>query len=327
MIIDEGGAPKGNLSDYVSGVFTERTQKETELQKLKDAEVQARLDQFVQKTTLLRNHLLQLAAPIDDLISRFRVGDLLEEARDILDSYTPKVPEEHTYIDPGNGCRTLWYPIRRMGYLVNKAVPMIYDQVVLDPREMKVTCLENDVVNLETVIDPVDFTTRIPRLWRYGLALSFLKNVNMVTTKKRHARIPSSGTFGPMGGPEGYGYIEITPAHWGWEYPHTLAKARVIKEILVEAVKGESETSGYDLMYSHYINRDDLRIEQSDRSLNKQVYLTAPVRIRSSDSGEVLKELIGKDLVRELNGEHEFLFYKLVNWGIMKNDQDGPVRV
>ncbi len=324
MHIDEGGLPTGGLSNDVSRVFAERARQEAEVIRLKDIATQVQLEQFIQVTSPLRNHLLQLVAPIDELLSRFKVRELLEEAQNIFNFYEPKDLGPGEYTSPGY-VKDRWYPTRRKDYLIKVLAPPIYQQVVSDPQLTEFFQLERGTVDLNIMVDPNSFRKMIPQLEGYGLALSSGQETHVRTTVKRQVWEPAWVESG-YSGPEHYTYTR-SPAHWGWDYFPAFALARVIKSMQVEAVRTESGAPGYDLLYSHQIRREDLSIQEDDHSLDQHVYLTPPIKVSSNDSVEVLKRLICDDIVRELDGEHEELFYKFVNWGITRDGKSGLVWV
>lgn len=85
MTRKEGGLPEGGLglSNYVSRALDDiaRQKAEAERQRIeaKDREMEA----FLQRTALLRVHLMELAKPLDELLARFRVRELFEEVQSL----------------------------------------------------------------------------------------------------------------------------------------------------------------------------------------------------------------------------------------------------
>lgn len=73
-----GENPVGNLSEYVS------TQLDAiALKKAEEAASRERgIEELVHRADLARPHLLELARPMDELLQRFRVNELLKEAQD-----------------------------------------------------------------------------------------------------------------------------------------------------------------------------------------------------------------------------------------------------
>lgn len=299
MTIDEGGLPSGGLSNYISGVFTERAQQEAEASRLKDATTQARLEQFIQVTSPLRTHLLQLAAPIEELLARFRVRELLEEACGMLDS--------------------------QLAYKVIELKPNIYKQVVSNPQPIESVPLGNKTIKLDVITEPDNFIRLISQLEGYGLALSYVNRKTVSAREERRIWVEakSSHLGWSVGGGDQW---STTPAHWSWDYFLGYAPVEVRKFLSVEAVEIESG-HGYDLIYSHQLQRKDLRtlldpnpehhkawvrgetdnkpyVQKDDDPQDRHKYLTPLQRIHAGDPVGVLQKFLGDDIIKELNGEY-----------------------
>lgn len=112
----------------------------------------------------------------------------------------------------------------------------------------------------------------------------------------------------------------IAPSYGSVLVGHKRVFVRDVKTMTVEAVRSEltGPELNYDLMYSYYLRRIDLSIlgaPQGYRNYSEsgsQIrlgtedgdwYLTPRTRIRSDQSPEVLKQIIGEELVRELGAK------------------------
>lgn len=293
MQLKEGESPR-SLSDYVSGVFADRAQQEAEASWLKDLSTQAHLKQFIQETTPLREYLSQLAAPMDDLLGRFRVRELFDEI-----------------------CSTFW-PGSRLVTLE----PPIYRSIVTDrdPATQQFW-LKSQLFNLDQLKDPDYFKELIPKLEGYGLAvrLDSWTTVPAVTREKYWSKA-SGGSRQYLSGTDWTTSTWSVPAGWSERNVERGASVVVSQMMEVEIVDtAHSKTSGYDLVYSYQLQRTDLR-DIKLVPLDKRTYLTQPTRVNGSEPLEVLKRLIGDDIISYLNGEHEELVKRFKTKGQRKQD-------
>lgn len=325
MTVHEGGVPKDDLSKYVERVFAQRAEREADFKGLKDAEDEERLKLYIQKTTPLRTHLLQLATPIELLLEKFNVRGLLEEARGILSEYTPKAFDPNYYVSP-EGYKTGWWPVARRNLVVEKILPPVYQKVVIDPQIIESISIGEEVIDLDALANPDNFGKVIPDLKGYGLALTSTRKDHINSMTEQSVWISGSG-----GGYSGY-YVggervwrSGTRGYWGKDYSPASVPIMVTKTMLVEAIKSEPGKEEYDLLYSHRIRREDLRTKKDGHPLDRVIELTPPIRISSLETAETLRKLIGDDVIKELDGDYEKVFYQLVNWGIRRSGKEGFV--
>lgn len=303
MTIDEGGLSKsGSLANYVSGVFTERALQQVKAQQLKDAEAKAQIDQFIQLTAPLRTHFLKLAEPIEELLADFKVRELLEEGGVIINTERDKKFRQKYKVRPDEVLT---------GYFDYKIVelrPRIYEQVVSNPQPRKSFELEDgSVVAAEVLSEQENLARLIPKLTWYGLALRW-ENADRLTVPAKvmsHEWVEGSSRhlFWSVGAGDVY---ETTPGHFALRETIENAPIRVTRSFLV---LGEREGADPEchLSYSHLLRRFDLRTGEQKRynPQDSHKYLTSPQMIRRSDSLDVLKMLIGDDVVNEIGGKHE----------------------
>lgn len=311
MTIDEGGVPRAGLSDYVSGVFAERAQQKAEAQRVNDAVLQARLDQFVQKTQPIRSYLLQLATPIEEILARFRTREVLGDARVML--LNQQGADNRSFFTRGLG--RFFSDFKN--YEVSELRPPIYQQIVSPSQPTTSFQLESASVDLEFLTDPNNFRRVISSLEGYGLNLGYKGQVVMQAPDRRRVWVEASSSH--ISWSVGGGDIwSSQPAHWSWDVFPGDVKLEITRSLSVIAVRS-MDSQGYDLIYGDRLERTDLRAEEHKYpSQDAQKYLTPQRRIYAGDPPETLMEIIGNDIVKEVSGENSDLIYKFLTAKVSK---------
>lgn len=312
MIVDEGGTSKGDLSAYVSGELSKRAQSN-----------ENPLDIFKDKTALLREYLLQLADPLDKMLTHFNVRELLEEACKL---YLAKAQEEggDVLLYPNRLSEhglseairegVIFYPYGHMPkfefaeYEICETRPLIYQQVVSDPQPSESFQVDNGAVDLDTLSAPDNFRRLIPRLKGYGFALQTAWRSIIYRTASNLYEEPGYFSFNTW--PGGGGSAQLSPSRLRMMVHGGNIHVRIIKSLCVEA---DAVESAHDLVYTHQLQRDDLRFEDpSPGSLidpiprqDKRGLLCAPQRIHSTDPIETLCKILGDDIVKEFDGKYK----------------------
>lgn len=291
MTIDEGGIPTGGLSDYIKRRLGEEASEAGTTKKA------TTMEQFLQKTELLRAYLKDQAGLIDELLDRFRTRQLLEELK-----------EEY------------WN-----NAVILPLIPSFYKQIVKPymPRG-SFDLVDRDgktiQVSLDQLVNPSDFLRIIPRLEGYGLILvranGYYIDVNeavrCVSAGSYHydAR-PGSGSYTDPG----YTWIEYRPRKILVNSTRTMAIESVKSELSGSFLSGRPNLSGleYDLMYSYHLSRHDgsPRFQYEEPYLDPQVmprhsleeYLTPKIRISHNQPNNTLEVLIADQVLKELAGQ------------------------
>lgn len=292
----EGGIPeKGPISLYIDGVLQELNQQKVTEANVADLASRQKLDQFIQKTTPLREYLLGLAEPIKAMFSRYQVRNSLEEACDIFNAKAED-PEFAKLIFPFNN-------VPYSGYSVAEVVPPIYQQIVLNPQPSRAFQVGDVRVDLDTILQPENFMRFYPNLAGWCWTLSMSMEWSLYAERRRKVWVPakSSHSGWSVGGGDRWSH---QPAHWSFENFRGDVPAKVTKAISVEAVPtGEQD---YKMVYSHQLWRVDLSMgeESSVVSQDWQKDLTQRREIPLSSTVGVLHKMIGDDIVRELRGDY-----------------------
>lgn len=264
----------GSLSAYVSGRLDDiaRQKAEAEAQALvaKDREMEL----FLQKTASLREYLLELAAPMEELLSRFRVRELLEKVRS-------------NYSRNGK---------------IRTVVPDIYKRIVTEPDPSTHHLYEiynatnSQNLTLSGLLSSGDFQSVIPSLigyadilnqtqpmhafGKYGLVLQREVPMRFEKTRLETPR-QTYRWLGPGGGSVIEGGREFVAVGTGkWENGYG------VESLLVEVIKIDEFNPIYALQYS--------RMRSGD-------LVARPRRINGDQSPEVLKQLIGDNIVKTIN--------------------------
>ena len=305
MTIDEGGVPKAGLSHYVSAVLEGIARKKAEAQGVKDTVAQTRFDQFVQKTEPARSYLLQLAIPIEEMLTRFRAREVLSDAHVML--LNQQEVDNRSFFTRGLGRFFEDFE----NYEVSELRPPIYQQIVSPSQPLTPFQLEGVSVDLELLTDPNNFKGGISSLEGYGLNLGYEGKVTMQAPDRRRVWVKASSSriSWSVGGGDVW---SSQPAHWSWDVFPGDAKLKVTRSLSIDAVRS-TNGQGYDLLYSHQLKRIDLRDEERQYpSQDAQKYLTPKRRIYAGDPPETLMEIIGNDIVKEISGENSDLLYKFL---------------
>lgn len=270
----ENQEPDGGLSVYVSkrlnDISRQNVEAEAQARTTKDREMEL----FLQRTALLREYLLELAAPMDELLSCFRVRELLEEARSRYSR---------------NGA-------------IKTVVPDIYRRIVIEPDPSVnffhdiYNATNSQPLTLSDLLNSGNFRNIVPSLigyddyetktqprhafGQYGLVLE--REVLMRGEKTRLMPEPGRYRWFPGGGggvlEGGRNWVATPTGEWENYYG--------IESILVEVVKAEESTPIYALQYS--------RSRSSD-------LVARPRRIHAYQSPEVLKQIIGDGIVKTIS--------------------------
>lgn len=272
--IGENQDPVGGLSTYVSERLNDISRLNVE------AEAQARtakdreMGLFLQGTALLQEYLLELAVPMDELLLHFRVRELLEEVRSrysrngIIKTVAPDIFRKIvTQPDPSVN---FFHDI----YNATNSQPLTLSDLLSSGNFRSI---------VPSLIGYDDYETKTqPRhaFGKYGLVLE--REVLMQGEKTRLIhRSPMYRWLGPGGGHvfEGEGGL-IAEGTGEWETYYG------IESLFVEVVKAEELKPTYALEYSRR------------RSGN---LVARPRRIRVDQPLEVLKQLIGDDIIKTIS--------------------------
>lgn len=306
----------GDLSAYVSERFNDISRQNTE------AEAQARtakdreIELFLQGTALLRAHLQDLVAPIEEVLTRFQIRQLLEEAADILNSH--KNPHKNSSND----------------YQVRDLRPRLYRQVVTNPKptdsyfrvgadlrtesekEIGNSWKPKPVFRLAHLTDPDNFKKLIPTFNAslepydsYGLALVTSGEwpllvrppQDVIWAGRNRTRIGWSPGAGDIYREEPGFQVALSD-----QRPSHYVNIKVTKSLSITGID-TAETPA--LWYSHRLERVDLRGTSCDYNQSLGTSLTQQ-RVHPDDPGEVLRNLIGNDVARELAGEFKGLLHQ-----------------
>lgn len=289
----------GGLSDYISGKLNDLERQKAQETILKAQEDQARRKQFTQDTALLREYLLQLAAPAEELFKRFDVEKLLKEARNRYwqDAKLARIEpwfyrDIVTNPDPSRGL----YGLPEAGNFQKWAPTMVGK----DPK------IYHSLVNkIKTPDQGFGFTLE------RSVPAQLLEETWDMTN-------PGLG-----GDPYGRGDLSGgIRSSYGWVATGRTIFVDDIRTMAIEAVRSELPGYPYDLIYSYYSvyrnntleARNAIIHERHDEafrnsSLYAQAtgmvrlgkgYLTPPTRILVSQPPEVLKQVIGDQIAKEL---------------------------
>lgn len=276
MTIDEGGVPKGNLSEYI-------TRREAEIAK-QIVTPQQHLDQFILKTASLRDYLIRLAAPLDEFLGDLKAKQMLEEARDkcwpgsVIATLAPTVYRE-IVLKPNPDCKSF-------ELYGNEVQEEDYDS-------KKVLQIENDFgvirdflgsrgdIDLEDLLQPDTFQKLIPELRGYGIRLD--SRVGYMAPEKISRYVEGSSSYLSAI------YGDSTRSGGSVRYVATGRNIRVVDNriISLEVVKARQGNS-YDIMYSLYHYEDGGQ---------ESGYLTPHTRILSKDLPDGLMKVIGDDVI------------------------------
>lgn len=295
MTIDEGGVPKGGLSDYVSGklrdIAEQKAEAERPAREVKDKD----LDIFIQRTASLRKYLVEQVGEIDELLEHFRIRELLEEAKNNISKLD----------------------VVKNGYekepIIRQEFPSFYTQIVNPATPIESFKLQDEEgmitqVSLDQLVDPINFLRIIPRLDGYGLALE--RTVRTSITVPVSVTVPAEGTY-HHDNASGSSYY--TGGGYSTYRDHMPINVEATRTMAVESVRSKLSGSKYDLFYSYHLNRRDLTsyprryrgkkaifVEDTPRHLD--TYLTPKTRILANQPQETLIQMIGDQVVKELLG-------------------------
>lgn len=275
MIIDEGGLPtRGSLSDYISEINFQKADATRQAALVLEKEKNRLLRRHLRRIAPLRDYLLELAKPLDELLERFKVRELFDEARDgfwtsgSIGRLEPNIYSIVSNPDP-NMDQCVYFPTKLVEFDGN------------------VHWKQEDAL-VETLLDPADLRRRIPVLQGYGLELTQRYNATVAGYK-----VESGGRSGWSG-----------PNYWTTS-THSLVRTgrmvnvKVIKRMRVESIQAVSVDSndGCDLLYSSYFKH--IGNETEGWSPSGYGIYTEPIRILPSQSPDILKKLIGDQLVKQ----------------------------
>lgn len=294
------------LSAYVSKRLNDISIQKVEAEAQAFAAKDRGMKLFLQRTAFLRRYLLELADPMDELLSRFRVRELLEEAQ--------------SKFCPDGSIKRLEPPIYRA--VVSQPDPQETLSVLFDFSKKTSHALFNfpqygpsgepnferingdlnrllEADNFQEIQLARDMKSEDYKYhpWRgYGLALERKFRIRAPKVEWGITSHGSSTWHGP-----GAGDI-TTPSRYGWVETRGTVDAVESRSITIEVIKSESTAYPYDLSYTYYVDQYDPFPERKigDRRVKareSREYLTPPVRIYASQSPEVLIQRIGDDVI------------------------------
>lgn len=292
------GGPLGSLSDYVSERIADiAAQKAEEQRQAAEAEDRMR-EARIQRTVPLRAHLLELVKPLDELLARFRVKELLEEAQTqflqggVIRKLEPRIYQSivsQPDVSITNFELSRTYPSRDLWNesLSTQGMSRIYLTSLLGLNNLIPDLAEYRMHMLD------GWWGRIPsRMYdRYGLALELSekreREVNGRVLRSGTTRSYRNSTPGRCGGWE----VSYHEDFWTETDNH---KYRVYetRAMVVGALRTELLECPYDLVYNF--------MGEYDHPDSKEIvtqYLTPP---RIVNSQEALKQMIANDIVKEL---------------------------
>lgn len=309
MQIDEGGVQTGSsLSDYISvGLDKVATQKAEQERQLIERRTR-QMDVWFQGTIPLRAHLLELAKPLDELLTRLRVKELLEEAQTqflqggMLRKLEPQIyrsivsqPDDPDFYRkfnlPESQARPNDHhrgnqPLYHRGVLIP-----LYSLLnpELDPDNFARANRDHMLSGVRMLVDSWDVRPD-PNEEGYGWALELGEKpiISVYRQRQRSGRHETRRWLGPGGGDmwtvtgEGTSY---------WEKTDSKIRVYETRTMVVEGIKLVTGQHPYDLAYSYigmYRHPDSGKMESR--------YLTPP---KIFSSLETLKQLIANDIVRE----------------------------
>lgn len=299
MTIDEGRVLTGSLSDYVSGKLKNIADKKAETEKQME-------ELYLQRIAPLRDYLTALAAPMEALFDRFRVKELLEEARTQVGSRS---------IGP-----------------VHEWTPHYYRDIVLKPDPTKVLfAYGENQISLDALKGKEDFQKLIPKLRGFGFTLDIKDNDREVPVTEtlifyEQRRTPGSITY-DINGISSH-YSESFYTHKEKAGFSSKVNARTGHHMTITAVEPEGEDvspTEYDLEYRVDRSTEEIfsafpeitidctialglkRLGLKDNGkfvalatrnpINSYVF-GRRIRIKPSEQLEVLVKIVGDDLVR-----------------------------
>ena len=278
----EGQNTVGSLSDYVSGrlndIAAQKANAEAQARTTKDKEMEL----FLQRTALLRAYLLELAAPMDELLSHFRVRELLEEVR-----------SNHSR----NGT-------------IKTVVPYVYEEIVTQPDPSLnffydiYNATNSQPLTLNDLLSSGDFRSIVPSLigyadyrtktqprhafGSYGLVLEREVQMRREITRSVPGSAGEYRWLGPGAGDVFFGRDGMGPGM----YVGMVAKGTGkwenftgIESMFVEVVKTDESKLTYALEYSRRRSGD---------------LVASPRRVHADQPPEILKQLIGDVIVKEV---------------------------
>lgn len=290
---------EGGLSGYVSNAIAARdrllaqqAEERAVAQTQESLAAQARLDQYIQMTTPLRNRLLKLAAPIDALLERFGVRELFEEVKDKywkdgkVETLRPRVYRQIVLNPPDPAVQEVYLPDVRREYLnpysLSSPRNYFYDENS-DGTSVEISHLVNHYDLQDLIFSLIRPKSRYrPDDQQYGFVL---KRTYPIQEDEYVEKMIHPGSASRLVGAD---YSGGRPATY--HYVRTGRKVTVAagREMRVEAIWGALPGKP-DLLFSTSGFNDSYNYDESKA-----------IRIRSYESPNLLKQLVANEIAAEM---------------------------